>query len=69
MNGEKDRELLAKANFCRSFLYITGFMTQREMERVHARIIKWQKRQNVVISEAQLLSVCVSYDDNVEEVR
>lgn len=67
---DKERELrenLAKANFCRTYLHIQGFLSEQENEKVHTRIMKWQDKNKVAISEEQLLSVDISYDDDAKE--
>lgn len=69
-NKDKERKLrenLAKADFCRSFLHIQGFLSDQENEKVHNRIMKWQDKNKVAISEEQLLSVDISYDDDAKE--
>lgn len=63
----RKRENLAKANFCRTYLHIQGFLSDQENEKVHTRIKKWQDKNKVAISEEQLLSVDISYDDDKEE--
>ncbi len=35
----RKRENLAKADFCRIFLHIQGFLSDQENEKVHNRII------------------------------
>ena len=42
-------EIISKSAFCRSYLYIAGFLTDSEAEKVHSRIRKYQDkhRQNV----------------------
>ena len=69
-NKDKERKLrenLAKADFCRRFLHIQGFLSAQENEKVHNRIMKWQDKNKVAISEEQLLSVDISYDDDAKE--
>lgn len=61
------RENLAKADFCRSFLHIQGFLSEQENEKVHNRIMKWQDKNKVAISEEQLQSVDISYEDGKED--
>lgn len=63
----RKRENLAKADFCRRFLHIQGFLSDQENEKVHNRIMKWQDKNKVAISEEQLLSVDISYDDDAKE--
>ena len=42
-------EIISKSALCRSYLYIAGFLTDSEAEKVHSRIRKYQDkhRQNV----------------------
>lgn len=61
---DKKREILAKADFCRTFLHVQGFLTDSENEKVFQRTRKWQDKHKVGITDAQLWSVEVSYDDN-----
>lgn len=62
-----NREILAKANLCRGFLHVQGFLTDSENEKAHERILKWMDNNNVIISEAQLDSADFLYDDNAKE--
>ena len=67
MNKEKqksNRELLAKAVFCRSFLYFVDFITEKEAEMIFTRIKKWQDKHKVSISPEQINSIEIMYDDN-----
>lgn len=61
------RQELAAVNFCREYLHIHGFLTDTENEKVHKRIGKYQDRNRIGISEAQLLSVELKYDDNAKD--
>lgn len=67
MGKKENRENLAKADFCRAFLHIKGFLTDTENEKVFKRIRKWQDKHKVEISESQLLSVDTTYNDNAKE--
>lgn len=58
------RQELAALNFCREYLHIHGFLTDTENDKVHKRICKHQDRNRIEISEAQLRSVELTYDDN-----
>lgn len=69
-NKDKERKLrenLAKADFCRGFLYMQGFLSELENEKVHKRIMKWQIKNKVAISVEQLRSVDISYEDGKED--
>lgn len=64
MNKIKDkarRENLAKADFCRGFLHVQGFLTDKENEKVFQRMRKWQDRYKVQLTEAQIFSVDMTY--------
>ena len=60
------REIFAKADFCRGFLHIRGFLSEQENEKVHNRIMKWQIKNKVAISEEQLLSIDINYNDDAK---
>ena len=60
------RKLLAQMNFCRSLLYYFDMITDRENERIHKRILKWQEKNNVKISSSQMDSVDITYNDTPE---
>lgn len=69
MNKIKDkarRENLAKADFCRIFLHVQGFLTDKENEKVFQRMKKWQDRYKVQLTEAQILSVDMTYNENAK---
>lgn len=66
MTKKEKRENLAKSDFCRSFLYVQGFLSDSENEKVHQRIRKWQDKHKVGVTMRQLLSVEITYDDNVK---
>lgn len=64
MNQEEMRENLAKLDFCRAYLHVQGFLTDAENEKVFQRMRKWQDKHEVGITDAQLLSVDMTYNDN-----
>lgn len=66
MPKKKDREFLAKICFCRAILNVHGFLTESENEKVFQRIRKYQDKHKIEISEAQLYSVDMTYDDNAK---
>lgn len=57
---------LATVDFCRSYLLQHGFITTAESEKIYDRIMKYQDEHEIEISEAQLLSVDITYDDNAK---
>lgn len=67
MKSKERRENLAKADFCRTFLHIQGFLTDKENEKVFQRMRKWQDRYKVQLTEAQIFSVDMTYNDNAKE--
>lgn len=67
MKKEEMRENLSKSDFCRAYLHVQGFITDAENEKVFRRIRKWQDKHKVGITEAQLLSVDMIYNDNANE--
>lgn len=64
MTQEEMRENLAKSDFCRAYLHVQGFLTDAENEKVFRRIRKWQDKSKIGITEAQLLSIDMTYNDN-----
>lgn len=67
MANKEKREILAKSDFCRSYLHVQGFLTDAENEKVFRRIRKWQDKHRVGITDAQLWSVDMTYNDNAKE--
>ena len=63
----KNRKKLAIATLCRAHLHIHGFITDSENRRIHNKIMKWQDKNKVSISEAQLDSADFIYNDNAKE--
>jgi hypothetical protein len=66
-NNMENRRKLAIADLCRGFLHVQGFLTDSENEKVYQRIMKWQDKNEVGITDAQLLSADFIYDDNAKE--
>lgn len=58
---------LAIAYYCRVFLRLNGFVTECENERIHKKIRAWQIKNNIEISDEQLDSVEVTYNDKAKE--
>lgn len=59
----KNREILAIASYCRSFLYYGNFISESENDKIHNRIKNFQDKNKINISEEQINSVDVSYSD------
>lgn len=66
--SEEDRATLAQANLSRSLLYMCGFLSESENEKVHKRIMKFKEEKDITITEAQLDSADFVYNDNNEEL-
>lgn len=65
---EEYRATLAKANLSRSLLYMCGFLSESENEKVHKRIMKFKEENDIAITSAQLDSADFVYNDNNEEL-
>lgn len=61
------RQKLAIATFCRSYLYFYDFISDKENEKIHNKIKKWQDKNKIHITRAQLDNVDVIYNDNIKE--
>ena len=66
MTDKERREMLAKADFCRTYLHIQGFLTDKENEKVFQRERKWQDKNKVGLTEAQIWSVDMTYNDDAK---
>lgn len=67
MTDKLNRQRLAALNFCREFLHIHGFITDAENDEIHKRIGKYQDRNRIRITAAQLLIMELKYDDNAKD--
>lgn len=67
MNKAECRYILAVCECCRGILYGKGFLTERENERIFNRILKYQDENEIEITDAQMFSVGISYDDNAKD--
>lgn len=63
----KNRNKLATANYCRAFLYIHGFISDAEDDRIYKRIREWQDDNKIEITEEEILSVEVTVSGKKEE--
>lgn len=61
------RRSLAISNFCKGWLYVNGFLTEKEYLNVHKKLLKYKNKHRIEISEAQLDSVSFTYDDNAKD--
>lgn len=69
MKNEKNiekRKCLAISNECRSFLFMYGFITDKENEKIFERIKKFQDKNKIGISRKQLDSVEIIYNDDIK---
>ena len=60
------RSQLAKAVLCKDFLHINSFMTDAENDKILNRIKKFQDKNKIEISEAQLDSANLTYNDRAK---
>ena len=63
---EYKRSELAKAVLCKNFLYENSFMTDAENDKILNRIKKFQDKNKIVISKAQLYSADLIYNDRAK---
>lgn len=63
-NDANERKKLAIAWHCKTWLRVNGFLSEKESRNVRDRILKYQDRNRIEISEAQMDSVSSTYDDN-----
>ena len=63
---EYKRSQLAKAVLCKDFLHINSFATDAENDKILNRIKKFQDKNNIEISEEQLYSANLIYNDRAK---
>ena len=63
----EDRMMLTSLNYCRELLYLQGLLTEVENNKIHMRIMKFQDKNQIGISKAQLISVELKYNDNAKD--
>ena len=61
-----ERSQLDKAVLCKDFLHINEFMTDAENDKILNRIKKFQDKNKIVISEEQLYSANLIYNDRAK---
>lgn len=66
MTDKEKRRLLAIMHECRRWLYFKGMITEKENDKINQRIGKWQDKNLVSITDEQLLSVNMTYNDNAK---
>lgn len=62
-NGKDLRGQLARLLMCKTMLYINDMITDKERDKIHARIAKFQDKHKIEISEWQINSVELKYTD------
>lgn len=67
LNAER-RKLLASAILSMGFLHVNGFLQHAEVERIYARIRRYQDENQVQITEAQLESAGFTYNDEAKVI-
>ena len=65
--GKEMRFCIAVAEMCRSILYRHDFLSDTENEKAHHRIRKFQDKHKVEITQAQLFSAGITYNDNAND--
>lgn len=60
---KEKREKLAIMLFCRSYLYYSNLLTEVEAEKVFKRIRAFQDKHKIAVTQDQIESVHVMYDD------
>jgi len=60
------RSQLAKAVLCKEFLYMNSFTTDAENDKILNRIKKFQDKNKIEISEEQLYSANLIYNDRAK---
>ena len=67
MNDKKDkRRQLSIAVLCMRYLHINQFVTDSENDKIFNRIRKFQDKNEIDISEAQLDSANLTYNDRAK---
>lgn len=67
MKEIENRKKLAILDLCRSCLFVEGFLTETEALRLHQKILKWEDKNEVKLTRAQLYSANFVYNDNAKE--
>lgn len=66
MSDLEKRKTVASANLCRSYLYLGGFITDKQGYQIHEKIKKFIVKNKVYISREQLKAIDFVYNDNPE---
>lgn len=63
----ENRKKLATANLCRAYLHLNRFLSDSENDKVFNKIRKWQDKNKVKITNAQLDSTDFIYNDDAKD--
>ncbi len=61
-------EIISKACACRAFLYIAGFLTDAESEKVHVKIRKYQDKKRQNVSREDIESVRIVMGTEIDQL-
>lgn len=64
---EYRRYILAQMVYAREFLHRYNLITEKENDKIHDKIKKYQDKHQIDITTPQLYSVYMEYDDNAVE--
>lgn len=59
----KQREHFAKSALCLGYLYVNNLITKGERDAITRRLSRYRDKYNVVVTEAQINSVRLTYND------
>lgn len=62
-----NRAKLAISDLCRTYLHLNGFLSDSENDKVFDRVRKWQDKNRVEITDAQLNSADFTYNDDAKD--
>jgi hypothetical protein len=68
LNKMANKEKLAMLNFCRTFLYLNGIISQSQSEKIHTRILAFQDKERIEITQEELDSVEMIYNPSPQTV-
>jgi hypothetical protein len=56
-NKDLKKKELIRANFSRSVLYLGGFVTEKENVKIHERLMKFQEKHKIEVTDKDLASI------------
>ena len=59
----KKREQIATMLFCRSYLYYSNILTEKEASKIFEKIKKYQEKHRINITIDQINSIEITYKD------